>query len=119
MKNKPTTTHNHIIKIPENLQKQEDDIRHLQNLKDRSCKDLEKSHCKYNLKNESFNEKVFIASNDELQCSEFKAQQIERRGRQPSKYNTQPDGITEVLNAVATKLKAIEQEQSNINLNNK
>jgi len=89
--------------IPNNLQAEENRIRHFQNLKDPSCKNLKQSHPKYNLSHLSYSD-AFIGSNDELHCGALKEQQKERLDKK---------GTTAIIDAIATKLETISQEQSN------
>ena len=89
--------------ISNNLQAEEDRIRNIQNLKDPSCKNLKQSHPKYNLSHVSYSD-AFIGSNDELHCGALKEQQKERLDKK---------GTTAIIDAIATKLETILQEQSN------
>jgi len=89
--------------ISNNLQAEEDRIRNIQNLKDTSCKNLKQSHPKYNLSHVSYSD-AFIGSNDELHCGALKEQQKERLDKK---------GTIAIIDAIATKLETISQEQSN------
>lgn len=105
-----------VFQLSDNLKDQEKEILRQQN---KNQGHLGKPHRKHNLSQVSIDGNPFIPSNDEMHCSDFEKQRIERDISRPSPYFKVSRTTTETLDLVATKLKAIEQEQSNINLNNK